>query len=187
MGIAVTPREKTGRTSQMLLKRIPIDMPPNEVKRLRDMAIAGVRDEVWGTPLGLLFLEGVITAEQLQAGRRYGILARDYQQAIGASRLQPKGASIGTRGGHQEIDPDSQAGEDEAREHQASMRAFEEAKDLLLYYSSRVALMVRSVCEHDRPTTGPQELFQLKLGLTVLASHFGLTDRPKQANSNNRT
>jgi hypothetical protein len=183
MGISIARRESTGRTKRSLLKEIPVDAMPAEVKRLRDVALAMARDAVWGTPLGLLFIEGTLSAEQFQAGRRYAEAARAYQAAIGAVALQAKGNAIGAASSRESADPDTDAGRREARRHRAAMRAFEAIKEAL---PTRLLRVVRAVCEDDRTPDSPGETRDLRLGLSVLAAQFGLTDRAGAAYGNNR-
>ena len=54
---------------------------PTEISRLRDAALAGMKDPIWGTQLGILHLSGKLTNSQLAAGKRWAELARDYSTA----------------------------------------------------------------------------------------------------------
>ena len=54
---------------------------PTEISRLRDAALAGMKDPIWGTQLGILHLSGKLTTSQLAAGKRWAELARDYSAA----------------------------------------------------------------------------------------------------------
>ena len=79
-------------------QREPSGPSPTEISRLRDAALAGMKDPIWGTQLGILHLSGKLTSSQLAAGKRWGELARDYSAAVGAPRA-PRSAALEASGG----------------------------------------------------------------------------------------
>lgn len=63
-------REPSGRLSRSAKRELGPDSV-NEIVRMRAAALAGMRDPIWGTQLGRLFLTSKITAQQFRAGRQW--------------------------------------------------------------------------------------------------------------------
>ena len=81
---------------------------PTEISRLRDAALAGMKDPIWGTQLGILHLSGKLTSSQLAAGKRWAELAADYSAAT-QSPKPPRSVALEASAGSA-VDPDSAKG-----------------------------------------------------------------------------
>lgn len=57
--------------------------PPAQIKRLFEAALRRAADPIYGTSLGLLFMNGDITAHELAAGTSYAKLRGRYDRAMG--------------------------------------------------------------------------------------------------------
>jgi hypothetical protein len=163
-------REASGR-----VKRESHLPSPAEVTRLRDAALAGMRDAVWGSMLGYLFLAGKINAIQFAAGKHWNELAADYARAR-LSPKQPRSANLDPKGGTP-ADPDSAQGRREARRQVLTVEDYEEALNVLKRLGAPVARAVFDICEGGRVPGGMAELQNLKRGLSALA---GAEDRKGQ-------
>lgn len=145
--------------------------PPVLVKRLRDAAMAGLRDPEWGSELGRLFLESTITAEMYAAGKRWCETVAWYHQVIGVKLLRSPSAEQG-RGG-QEPDPDSEAGREQASKDMDRAERFFEAHAVLLSVPG-AERAVRNLCELGEGPCGMAQLMATRKGLSALATHWGL-------------
>lgn len=166
-------REPNGRIQRE--QQLP---PSSEVKRLRDAALAGMRDPTWGTELGRLYLVGKITASMYAAGKRWAELASKYSQALCSPSPDPKAICLDRSGG-ESPDPDSYDGRREARRHQRAVTSFMDAHVALKAAHGTAERVVRSVCERDEMQHGHESLMALIRGLTELAGFWGLTDLRK--------
>jgi hypothetical protein len=131
-----------------------------------------MRDAVWGSTLGYLFLAGKINALQFAAGKRWNELAADYARATLAPK-QPRSANLDPKGGTP-ADPDSPQGRREARRQVLTLEDYQEALGVLKRLGGRVALIVSDICEGGRVPGGYAELQALRKGLSALA---GADDR----------
>jgi hypothetical protein len=163
-------REPNGRA-----QRDPPLPPPSEVRRLRDAALAGMRDPMWGTELGRLHLAGKITATMFAAGRRWAELASQYSQALCSPSPDPKAISLERSSGGTSHDPDSAEGRKEARRHARAVQSFIDANVALKDHSRASERIVRSTCERGEMVHGHQDMMALTGGLERLASFWGLT------------
>lgn len=121
-----------------------------------------------GTVLGGLNLIGRITDHQYEAGRRYGIVVGAYRSVIGT----PTGMHGSSRGydcAGLACLVDDRLCECASRKTRY-VRAFEAIK------GQRVHLAVNRVAVHDEQITEDQ-MDYLRLGLSALAVHFGLTQQ----------
>lgn len=167
-------REPNGR-----IQREPQLPPPSEVRRLRDAALAGMRDPMWGTELGRLYLVGKITAGMYAAGKQWGEMASKYSQALCSPAPDPRAICLDRMGGSQ-IDPDSHEGRKEARRHERAVNSFIDAHAALKSIGKAIGVrVVRGVCERDEMPTGHEELLALSTGLITLSGFWGLTDSRK--------
>lgn len=82
-------REPNGRLSRAAQKVVGGDSV-GEIKRLREAALAGMRDRLWGTQLGRLWLEGKITPQQFRAGRQWDELIGQWRAVHCGPRFNPK-------------------------------------------------------------------------------------------------
>lgn len=158
---ALARRENSGK-----VRRPPPLPSPIEVVRLRDAALAGMRDAVWGSALGWLFLCGKINASEFAAGRNWLALATRYAEALQAPR-QPRTAILDAMGGTPP-DPDSDVGLRVARRELMAIDDYLEALTVLQRYPAAVLTAVRSCCEQSSVPGGLMELKCLKIGLAAL-------------------
>lgn len=143
------------------------EFPPAQIKRLRDAAMAGLRDPEWGTELGRLYLAGSITASMYAAGKTWREKAARY---IGTLGLFPvRSILVEGRGGSLPPDPDTTEGQKRARREADAMERFFEAHHVLLAAGKLAEHAVRRLCEHDEGPCGMAELIALRNGLTALA------------------
>ena len=171
------PREPNGRQQRER------EFPPTQVKRLRDAAMSGLRNEEWGTELGRLYLETRITAEMYAAGKRWSETAAWYHQAIGAKPL--RGAQVEVGVGSQPADPDSSEGQKQVVREAERAERFFEAHAVLLGVPG-AERTVRALCEQDEGPCGFAELLATRNGLFALADYWGLTGRNKPGTGNVR-
>lgn len=82
-------REPNGRLSRAARKELGQENV-NEIRRAREMAIAGVRDPIWGTQIGRLFLGKQVTPEQFGAARRWAELMEKWRAIHCGPRFNPK-------------------------------------------------------------------------------------------------
>jgi hypothetical protein len=159
---ALVRREASGK-----VKRQPVSLPsPLEVVRLRDAALVGMRDRVWGTTLGRLFLTGKITAGQFAAGKHWARLAADYAEAVQAPRGM-RTAALDPEGGTPP-DPDSPKGQKQAAKAADAIADYDEAFVVLERYRWPIAAVVVAVCERGQVPVGWAELLDLRRGLSAL-------------------
>lgn len=171
---ALAIREPNGR-----IQRGAIELTPSsEVRRLRDAALNGLRDQAWGTELGRLYLVGKVTATMYAAGRRWAELASKYSQALCSPSPDPKAVSFDRSGGSQ-VDPDSHEGRKEARRHVRAVTSFIDAHAALKSTSRASERIVRSMCESNEMLSGHESLIALSTGLSALAGFWGLTEQRK--------
>ena len=142
---------------------------PTEISRLRDAALAGMKDPIWGTQLGILHLSGKLTNSQLAAGKRWAELARDYSTAQ-QSPKPPRSVALEASGGSA-VDPDSAKGVKEARRHSQIIHGYLAALETLTRTSALARAAVVLVCEQDAHPTLP-ELVALKSGLDALTAFW---------------
>ena len=148
---------------------------PTEVTRLRDAALAGMRDAVWSSPLGWLYLSGRLSGSQFAAGRRWADLARDYSAAT-QSPKQPRSANLDPAGG-QPPDPDSPAGRREAQQHAHTLHQYLAALAMLNASGAPARKAVQAICEQGQMLAGHHQLASLGVGLTALSIFW--SKRPK--------
>jgi hypothetical protein len=143
------------------------EFPPTQVKRLRDAAMAGLRDPEWGTELGRLYLEGTITATMYAAGKDWREKAAKYVSTLG--HFPVRTILVEGRGGSLPPDPDTEEGRKRARREADAMERFFEAHHVLLSAGKLAETAVRRLCEHDEGPCGMAELIALRNGLSALA------------------
>jgi len=172
---SLAQREPNGR-----VQRGPVvpEYSPSEVRRLRDAALTGMRDPLWGTELGRLYLVGKITSAMYAAGKRWGELSAMYTSALCSPSPDPKAVCFDRAGG-ESPDPDSYEGRKQVRRHQRAVASFIDAHVALKTASLAAERIVRSMCERDEILIGHEALISLSSGLTTLAHFWGLTDSRK--------
>jgi hypothetical protein len=171
---SVVAREDNGRAQRER------EFPPAQVKRLRDAAMRGLRDAEWGTELGRLNLAGKITDSMFAAGKKWAILASQYQAAIGAFPVRSASPALGRNGSPP--DPDSPDGQRIAEREANGAERFFAADAILVQAGPGVRVIVRRVCEDNEMPCGIEELARLRTGLMHLVSHWDLTGGSKSGN-----
>jgi hypothetical protein len=139
---SLAQREPNGRA-----QREPQLPAPSEVKRLRDAALAGMRDALWGTEIGRLYLASKITSTMFAAGKRWSELASQYSTALCSPAPDPKAISLDRSSTSHKIDPDSADGRREARRHARAVQSFVDAHVALKDHSRAAERIVRATCE----------------------------------------
>jgi hypothetical protein len=137
------------------------------VKRLRDAAMAGLRDPEWGTELGRLYLEGTITASMYAAGKAWREKAARYVHSLG--HFPVRTILVEADRGSLPPDPDTDEGRKQARREADAMERFFEAHHVLLSAGKLAEATVRRLCEHNEGPCGMAELIALRNGLSALA------------------
>jgi hypothetical protein len=166
-------REPNGRLSRTTKKQIEAKNP-NEMKRLRDAAILGMRDPLWGTELGRLFLRNRIDEVQFEAGKRWRNLVDTWRKNQVGPQIDPKsGLSVlfvenRGRGRDRTYDPDVVAATQETD------LALRHALDALNGAGQLESRTVRDCCEMEIPIIGLSEIWWLRDGLDALATHWRL-------------
>lgn len=169
-------REPNGKPSRAGRQK---EFAPLLVKRLRDAALDGMRDPEWGTELGRLLLNSVITEAMYAAGKRWAEQAAKYQGVIGMFPVKSSSAEGGSWS-HQP-DPDSDRGREITAVERNAMEKYFEAEAILVGCgvvagcNRNVRVIVRNVCEGGELPTGYPEVISLRVGLLRLAAHWGLT------------
>jgi hypothetical protein len=143
---------------------------PTEVTRLRDAALAGMRDAVWSSPLGWLYLSGRLSGSQFAAGKKWATLARDYSAACQAPKT-PRSANL-EPGGGQPPDPDSERGRREAQQHAHTLHQYIAALATLNVSGTPARKAVEAICEQGQMPAGHHQLASLVVGLTVLSIYW---------------
>lgn len=146
---------------------------PSEIKRLRDAALAGMRDPLWGTEIGRLYLSSKITATMFAAGKRWAELATQYSQALCSPSPDPRAVNLDRSGSHH-VDPDSPEGRREARRHARAVASFIDAHAALKSHNTASERLVRATCERGQTIAGHADLLFLASGLDRLAAFWGL-------------
>lgn len=164
---ALASREPNGRPRPPR----PDLMSPTEVRRMLDASALGMRDRVWGCPLGILHLRGKLTATQFAAGMHWAKLSAEYSAASQSPRA-PRSAALDPKGGTPP-DPDSPRGVREARAHARTMGSYTTGLSLLRSLGEAVGGAVADVCEKEQYPVGEAQLGALRGGLAALAALWG--------------
>jgi hypothetical protein len=148
----------------------------NEIRRLRDASILGMRDPMWGTELGRLLLRGKIEPEQFEAGRRWANLVAAWRQQHVSPNISPKGCLASLSG-----EPRGVAC-DRTNDPDAIQRAVEIGGELKGAFAAikdgpegRSALrVVQDCCEMNRAVVLASDLVSLKIGLAALIEYWAI-------------
>lgn len=171
-------RERNGRLSRAA---IPHEAAPAEVRRLRDAALRGMASAEWGTPLGVMFLQGKIDAAQYQAGKTWALLVCGWQAATGCPSPSPKSPSVVFGDRSAPLDFDTEEGRRQMRRDLRTIDDMREAHDVLTRCGRGVARVVRELCEANQAPRDTTELALARTGLSALAALGGLTGNPNRA------
>lgn len=174
----IVSREPNGRPSRSEDER---EFSPTQVRRLRDAAMRGLRDEEWGTELGRYYLENSITSEMYAAGKWWAEKAARYANSIDVpgniKAVSFQRGSLGTP-----PDPDSDKGREVVTRDQIAAMEFNEAHSVLCQAGAIAERVVRNLCERDESPTGHLEFYCLRLGLNMIAKYRDLTKSGKSRN-----
>jgi hypothetical protein len=131
------------------------------------------------TPLGGLNILGVITNEEYEAGRRFAGIVMQYRAVIEAPNPAPGGNDHGGRGFIDEAESE--------RRKSAYDGVYEQGFNAIESRSLRWAARkwVKDVAVYDESCPGGLPMEALKLGLSTLATYFGLTGTRKSQNVRN--
>jgi hypothetical protein len=177
-GLLVPVREPNGRLSRATSHEIDAKSPA-EIRRLRDAAVAGMRDPEWGTEIGRLFLDGRLDAALFEAGKRWARLAVACRAAIAAPRQLPGASAFVEKSGGHDADPDSDEGRKRAARDRQIVAEFMEAHAVLKGAGALSESVVRNVCEDNKAIGGHGQMLALTSGLSWLAQHWGWTGARK--------
>jgi hypothetical protein len=158
-------REPNGRPQRRTEAQLP---SPAEIARLRDAALAGLRDPAWGSTLGRLYLSGKVTGTQFAAGKRWAKLAARYSSAA-ISPKQPRSAKLAAEGGSP-VDPDSAKGRREALQEANLAASYVEALVVLERMGALPRRAVVNACEYGINPVGVSGLHDLQKGLQGLVA-----------------
>lgn len=144
---------------------------PGHLRTIRDQLLREVRDPLWRSNLGIMNLHGEITVQQLEAGKRWRNLAREYQSILGVRGIKSASVErIGASGGCSITDVN--ATEVDERDWRIC-RDFEAALDALHGAGRAAVFTVRLLCEEDQSLSWEQKRYAVG-GLEALAVHWGL-------------
>jgi hypothetical protein len=129
-----------------------------------------MRDPVWATTLGYLYLAGKVTGSQFAAGKRWADLARDYS-AASQSPKTPQSANLDPKGGTPP-DPDSPTGAREARREAHVLHQYIAGLGIINLAGAPARRAVEAVCEQGQVPAGHVQLEALGRGLSALAAFW---------------
>lgn len=158
---------REGRSAAEALSPAMLGLLKNEVVR-------SLHDPLWGSQLGMMNLKGQISVPELEAGKRWGNLARRYQSVLGARGIQP--VTLERLGASCDYDPDSREGQELVAAEKRICDDFEAALRVLVDTGRQAQYAVRLICEEDAVLTWEQRQ-HAKCGLSALADHWGLTNQ----------
>lgn len=136
-------------------------------------------DQAAGSPLGRFSLLGYISADMLEASKRYARDVRLYLQVFGAP--SPNAPSLDLSAGSRGMPVPLDASEISDRLSRYSA-AFEAVYDA----GHKAARAVARMAVYDERLPEGSTMDDLKRGLSALAHHYGLTGNRKSRNSRNR-
>ena len=150
-----------GRTIDVRLVAIAHPDRQDVPERLR-------HDQHAATQLGRMFLRNQITAEELEASRRYAKDSASLHAAIGAPSPNPQSLNPATAGGR------GQPLLFSASEIRRRRERYDDAHCVLTKISVRVAKVVSRMAMYDEALDDLGTFEDLKAGLRGLVEHYGL-------------
>jgi hypothetical protein len=172
--VLVVIREGTGRPSRAIADDIKA-CTPAQVRRLRDAALKGMHDEEWGWEIGRLFLQGKISADQFEAGKRWRRLLTAWRNASGMPKPDPKALQIPPEPRTIQADPDTDKGKVDAEREMELAGRMRGAHAVLCSYGKIMENDVRRTVEDDQAPVGQEGLERVVKGLSAWSSYWGLT------------
>ena len=143
-------------------------LSPTEARRLVDAAAAGLRDQVWGTAVGQLYLSGKTTSAQFATAKRWAEMVANYSVAC-RSPSPPRTLSLDAIG-VRPTDPDAATGEREMRRHERASAEYLAGRNALRLVGLEAERVVDSVCARDCALASFGELNALRAGLQAFAA-----------------
>ena len=170
-------RQSDGRIARASRPSSPELMSPTEARRLAEAASSGLRQAVWSSQIGRLYVVGKISSSQFAAAERWASLVADYAVACQAPS-QPRSMMLDAVGrGGTPADPDSESGAREARRHQRATASYLDGRHALRLAGPTAERVVESVCIHDQAPAGFDEMNALRSGLSALSTWWGSSKR----------
>lgn len=171
-------RKSGARSKSGCLARVVVDyltMAANNPDR-RDLPADKRLSEKAASLLGKFNLLAKITDAQYEAGRRYAVIVGAYLAMANAPR-STAGASRGPGcAGELNCPVDTCACLAKTDRYTDAYEAVERAGRVSIFGAHKVHLAVKRVAIHDQACF-PDQVEPLRLGLSALAAHFGLTHR----------
>lgn len=161
---------RRGASGRIIPDRSAELLSPAEAKRLIDLAAAGLRDAIYSSIIGQLYLRNKISASEYAAGKRWFELSNDYSSAC-QSPPKPQSKVLDAVGGTS-ADPDSPAGIKEARRHERTCASYLEGRHALRLAGAKAERVVSAVCVEGQLPAGMNELSALRTGLRSLSAHW---------------
>lgn len=150
-------REPNGKPKREKQQHEP---SPAEVKRLRLAALMGLRDAVWSSVLGYLYMSTKINEEQFHAGDRWIMLARRYHRVMKGPGEPRTAALLRVRASNSRM----MESFSEQLSDETARKGYEDAL-VAVRSGARGPLRLQAimrVCEHDLMPTGQEQLDDLK-------------------------
>lgn len=173
-------RKSGARSKSGSLVRATVDyltLAANNPDR-RDLPADKRLSEKAASLLGKFNLLSKISDAQYEAGRRYAVIVGAYLAMANAPR-STAGASRGPGcAGELKCPPDTCACLAKTDRYTDAYEAVETAGRISIFGAHKVHIAVKRVAIHDQACF-PDQVEPLKLGLSALASHFGLTNHRK--------
>ena len=175
---------RKGRPKNMKADRYPSGgvkhvepTPVGELARARRNYIRGLRDPLFGTELGMLQLEGRVTAEQRAAGEEWAKIVEDHRRIVmDGSQARPKAGQLEPHiPGNQEHEYSKHLIERTQERYDHAFAAIVDGKDGIAAMRQLNRLVI------NNETLSYAEREQAKAALTRLGVVLNLTTRPKCA------
>jgi hypothetical protein len=177
-------RAPCGRLSRTLREDIGAATPTAIVRLVRE-SLRGCADELFGSPIGRLFLDGKLSAAEFEAGKRWDRLIRRYRLAIGAPSPDPKSASflfVDVSASWSWPDVESEPGRIRTQIDREIVAAFRAAHATVSQLGRPIEMAMRRLCEGaGELPPGGEALTRAKRGLASLAQFWGLESRRRTA------
>ena len=152
-------------------------MSPAEVRRLAEQASLGLRDAVWSTQLGRIYLAGKVSASEFSAGKHFSELTANYSSAC-QSPLPPRTPLL-ERANQHAADPDSEKGLREVRRHERATAQFLAGRHALRTAGPGAERVVEAVVVRGEAPAGQVEFNALRAGLCALSTWWQSTRRKR--------
>lgn len=166
-------RDRSNRASRRINREIS-STDPKEWPRLRDAALAGMANPMWGSELGRLMVRRSLTAAQFEAARRYSETCRLAGNMTGLPSPSPKTPSWARSPGKQR---DAFSEEENVR-GEVAKALYQNIINIRAMLDPMTMRLINSVCCNDEACAA-WDLHRLQQGLEKIAVFFGLTTKTK--------